>query len=129
MISGPVLWSPDEDKLLNAIVHEFGSNWSLVCDVLASSTAMQGIARNCRQCKDRYKEIQVRPAHSASVSSSRLTPAWSAAYCLHISPLFSRGSLLTAEVSLLRGGCNCLIRPSGSSLPDSPLSVRIAPLL
>ena len=54
-----MLWSPDEDKLLHAIVHEFGSNWSLVCDVLASSTALQGIARNWRQCKDRYKEIQV----------------------------------------------------------------------
>jgi len=60
VVSGPVLWSPDEDKLLHAIVHEFGSNWSLVCDVLASSTALQGIARNWRQCKDRYKEIQVR---------------------------------------------------------------------
>ncbi len=59
VVSGPVLWSPDEDKLLHAIVHEFGSNWSLVCDVLASSTALQGIARNWRQCKDRYKEIQV----------------------------------------------------------------------
>lgn len=60
VVSGPVLWTPDEDKLLHAIVHEFGSNWSLVCDVLASSTALQGIARNWRQCKDRFKEIQVR---------------------------------------------------------------------
>ena len=65
LVSGPVLWSADEDKLLHAIVHEFGSNWSLVCDVLASSTALQGIARPARQVKERYKEIQVRhrPCH------------------------------------------------------------------
>ena len=57
-----MLWTAEEDKLLHAIVHEFGGNWALVADVMGSSTALQGIARSRTACKDRYKEIQVRPA-------------------------------------------------------------------
>ena len=39
-------WSEAEDRLLCAIVHEFGSNWFLVADVLSASCAMQGICRS-----------------------------------------------------------------------------------
>ena len=30
-------WTPVEDQLLCAIVHEFGSNWGLITDVFAAS--------------------------------------------------------------------------------------------
>ena len=45
--SGPSMpWTDAEDRLLCAIVHEFGSNWFLVADVLSASCAMQGIYRS-----------------------------------------------------------------------------------
>ena len=58
-LNGPVLWSPAEDKLLFAIVHEFGDNWALVADVLGSSSSLQGLCRSRVQCRERSIEIKV----------------------------------------------------------------------
>ena len=35
-------WTPVEDQLLCAIVHEFGSNWGLITDVFAASAPFKG---------------------------------------------------------------------------------------
>ncbi|CAL8472359.1 g11902 [Coccomyxa elongata] len=50
-------WSPEEERLLCAIVHEFGSNWFLVADVLATSCSMQGIYRSPGSCRYRFRAI------------------------------------------------------------------------
>ncbi len=55
-------WSDAEDRLLCAIVHEFGSNWFLVADVLSASCAMQGIYRSPTTCRYRFRNLTVRPA-------------------------------------------------------------------
>ncbi len=53
-------WSEAEDRLLCAIVHEFGSNWFLVADVLSASCAMQGICRSPHTCRYRFRSLTVR---------------------------------------------------------------------
>ncbi len=59
-LGGQVLpWTVQEDRLLCAVVHEFGSNWLLVADVLASSTHLQGIYRKPKQCAERFKQLSV----------------------------------------------------------------------
>ncbi|CAL5224932.1 g7701 [Coccomyxa viridis] len=50
-------WSDAEDRLLCAIVHEFGSNWFLVADVLSASCAMQGIYRSPTTCRYRFRNL------------------------------------------------------------------------
>ena len=52
-------WSDAEDRLLCAIVHEFGSNWFLVADVLSASCAMQGIYRSPTTCRYRFRNLTV----------------------------------------------------------------------
>lgn len=52
-------WSEAEDRLLCAIVHEFGSNWFLVADVLSASCAMQGIYRSPTTCRYRFRNLTV----------------------------------------------------------------------
>jgi len=54
-------WSDAEDRLLCAIVHEFGSNWFLVADVLSASCAMQGIYRSPTTCRYRFRNLTVSP--------------------------------------------------------------------
>jgi hypothetical protein len=53
----PIPWSEAEDRLLCAIVHEFGSNWYLVADVLSSSCTMQGIYRSPGTCRYRFRSL------------------------------------------------------------------------
>ncbi len=81
-------WSPEEERLLCAIVHEFGSNWFLVADVLATSCAMQGIYRSPGSCRYRFRAITV-----------------SVALCLVVSRHAFKG-MSQCEGSL---GCNVLI--------------------
>ena len=58
--SGPSMpWTDAEDRLLCAIVHEFGSNWFLVADVLSASCAMQGIYRSPTTCRYRFRNLTV----------------------------------------------------------------------
>ena len=56
-------WSEAEDRLLAAVVHEFGSNWVLVADVLSASCAMQGVCRSPRACRHRFRSLTAR-AHA-----------------------------------------------------------------
>ena len=63
-------WSDAEDRLLCAIVHEFGSNWFLVADVLSASCAMQGIYRSPTTCRYRFRNLTV----SAPVSAGAGQP-------------------------------------------------------
>lgn len=67
-LGGQVLpWTVQEDRLLCAVVHEFGSNWLLVADVLASSTHLQGIYRKPKQCAERFKQLSEGPSTNAGV--------------------------------------------------------------
>ncbi|KAK9905730.1 hypothetical protein WJX75_005313 [Coccomyxa subellipsoidea] len=50
-------WTSEEERLLCAIVHEFGSNWYLVADVLAASCSMQGIYRSPYNCRQKFRAI------------------------------------------------------------------------
>ena len=82
-------WSEAEDRLLCAIVHEFGSNWFLVADVLSGSCAMQGIYRSPHTCRYRFRSLTVRapctgllgpPCVSSSLSRQQ---ALNGPHCLH----------------------------------------------
>lgn len=64
-------WSPEEERLLCAIVHEFGSNWFLVADVLAASCSMQGIYRSPHNCRQRFRAITVGASHCCTLGSFR----------------------------------------------------------
>ena len=50
-------WSPTEDQLLCAIVHEFGSNWGLITDVFAASAPFKGVFRRAEQCRYRFQTL------------------------------------------------------------------------
>ena len=51
------LWSPMEDQLLCAIVHEFGSNWALVTDAFAASAPIKGTFHRAEHCRWRFAHI------------------------------------------------------------------------
>lgn len=55
----PLNWATDEDHLLCAIVNEFGVNWSLVSDVMSSTTALQAIWRRQEFCRTRFQQLSV----------------------------------------------------------------------
>lgn len=65
-------WTSDEERLLCAIVHEFGSNWYLVADVLAASCSMQGIYRSPYNCRQKFRAITVRAKQSPESEYARL---------------------------------------------------------
>ena len=50
-------WTPVEDQLLCAIVHEFGSNWGLITDVFAASAPFKGVYRRAEQCRWRFQAL------------------------------------------------------------------------
>jgi hypothetical protein len=50
-------WSPMEDQLLCAIVHEFGSNWALITDAFAASTPIRGVYHRTEQCRWRFSHL------------------------------------------------------------------------
>ena len=52
-------WSSGEEMLLCAVVHEFGSNWALVADVLAASASMSGVFRPRDACRFRFRTLTV----------------------------------------------------------------------
>ena len=63
--NGGVEWEAFEEELLAAVVHEFGTNWQLVADVLAGASALSGFLRTAKACRDRYNELKVRLAGAA----------------------------------------------------------------
>ena len=73
--SGPSMpWTDAEDRLLCAIVHEFGSNWFLVADVLSASCAMQGIYRSPTTCRYRFRNLTVSLAACSPSPTDASTP-------------------------------------------------------
>ncbi|XP_054803873.1 protein PHOTOPERIOD-INDEPENDENT EARLY FLOWERING 1 isoform X2 [Prosopis cineraria] len=53
-------WLPQEDAILCAIVHEYGSNWSLVSETLYGMTAggsYRGRYRHAVHCCERFREL------------------------------------------------------------------------
>ena len=50
-------WTPVEDQLLCAIVHEFGSNWGLITDVFGASAPFKGVYRRAEQCRWRFQRL------------------------------------------------------------------------
>jgi hypothetical protein len=50
-------WMIAEDQALLAIVHEFGSNWGVVADVLACTYALKDVYRRPHACRQRFKWI------------------------------------------------------------------------
>ena len=57
LLGQPKPWSPVEDALLCAIVHEFGSNWGLITDVFAASAPFKGTYRRAEQCRWRFQRL------------------------------------------------------------------------
>lgn len=56
----PDVWLPQEDAVLCALVHEYGSNWSLVSDALYGMTAggfYRGRFRHPFHCCERFREL------------------------------------------------------------------------
>eukprot|EP00884_Botryococcus_braunii_P008083 jgi/Botrbrau1/17276/Bobra.0015s0034.2 len=57
MPSGREEWPLEREQLLTATVHEFGSNWRLVSDVMNCSLHLHGIHLSDTACKARFKDI------------------------------------------------------------------------
>lgn len=65
----PDSWLPAEDAVLCAVVHEYGSHWSLVSEVLYGMTAggyHRGIFRHPVHCCERFRELFQRYVLSAA---------------------------------------------------------------
>lgn len=59
-IPSPDAWSPQEDAVLCAVVHEYSTNWSLVSDALHSMSAgglYRGMFRHPVHCCERFREL------------------------------------------------------------------------
>ncbi|KAG5398759.1 hypothetical protein IGI04_020573 [Brassica rapa subsp. trilocularis] len=70
-VPSPDSWLPQEDAVLCAMVHEYGSNWSLVSETLYGMTAggaYRGRHRHPAYCCERYRELMQRHVLSASDS-------------------------------------------------------------
>ena len=50
-------WTPMEDQLLCAIVHEFGCNWSLITDAFAAGTPIKGTYHRIEHCRWRFSHL------------------------------------------------------------------------
>lgn len=50
-------WSPMEDQLLCAIVHEFGSNWALITDAFAAGAPIKGTYHRIEHCRWRFSHL------------------------------------------------------------------------
>ena len=50
-------WTPMEDQLLCAIVHEFGCNWSLITDAFAAGTPIKGTYHRIEHCRWRFAHL------------------------------------------------------------------------
>ncbi|KAM7270265.1 hypothetical protein ACFE04_029479 [Oxalis oulophora] len=64
----PDCWAPEEDAILCAVVHEYGSNWSLVSETLYGMTAggkYRGRFRHPVFCCERFRELIQRHVMSA----------------------------------------------------------------
>ncbi|CAH8359897.1 unnamed protein product [Eruca vesicaria subsp. sativa] len=68
-VPSPDSWLPQEDAILCAMVHEYGTNWSLVSETLYGMTAggaYRGRHRHPAYCCERYRELMQRHILSAS---------------------------------------------------------------
>jgi hypothetical protein len=53
-------WSTIKDQSLVVLVHDVGTNWELVSDIINSSLQLKGIFRKPIDCKERHKCIMER---------------------------------------------------------------------
>lgn len=70
----PDSWLPQEDAILCAMVHEYGSNWSLVSGTLYETTAggaYRGRYRHPVYCCERYRELIQRLSASDSAVNEK----------------------------------------------------------
>jgi hypothetical protein len=58
MDSKQVWWTPDEDQVLDRAVQTYGSNWSLVNDVLRNTPGLAGRLRSSQECEMRYTLVK-----------------------------------------------------------------------
>ncbi|XP_058091904.1 protein PHOTOPERIOD-INDEPENDENT EARLY FLOWERING 1-like isoform X2 [Magnolia sinica] len=68
-IPSPDSWSPQEDAILCAVVHEYSANWSLASDVLYDMPAgglYRGRFRHPAHCCERYRELFVKCVSSTT---------------------------------------------------------------
>lgn len=59
-VPSPDVWSPQEDAVLCAVVHEYGSHWGLASDTLYGMTAggsYRGRYRHPAHCCERFREL------------------------------------------------------------------------
>ncbi|KAJ9153312.1 hypothetical protein P3X46_026762 [Hevea brasiliensis] len=67
-VPSPDSWLPQEDAILCAVVHEYGPQWSLVCETLYGMTAggfYRGRYRHPVHCCERFRELIQRYVLSA----------------------------------------------------------------
>ncbi|KAJ1922575.1 chromatin modification- protein VID21 [Tieghemiomyces parasiticus] len=56
--ASPAAWTPEADTRLQALVEQYGGNWSLVASALTADTHLPGSApRNPRDCYDRWRYL------------------------------------------------------------------------
>lgn len=88
-IPSPDFWLPQEDAILCAMVHEYGSHWSMISSTLFSMTAggfYRGRYRHPVHCCERYRELIHRYVISApdNPNSEKTTNASSGKALLRI---------------------------------------------
>ncbi|KAK6124620.1 hypothetical protein DH2020_041634 [Rehmannia glutinosa] len=69
ILPSPDLWSPTEDAVLCAVVHEYGPNWNLASEILFGMTAggsYRGRFRHPVHCSERFRELLQRYVFSVS---------------------------------------------------------------
>lgn len=50
-----VVWTKEDDSVLRSLVHEFGTNWELLCDLLNSQLPQR--YHSSKQCCDRWSHV------------------------------------------------------------------------
>lgn len=88
-VPSPDFWLPQEDAILCAMVHEYGTHWSMISSTLYSMTAggfYRGRYRHPVHCCERYRELVQRYVISApdNPNSEKITNASSGKALLKI---------------------------------------------
>ena len=92
-VPSPDFWLPQEDAILCAMVHEYGTHWSMISSTLYSMTAggfYRGRYRHPVHCCERYRELVQRYVISApdNPNSEKITNASSGKALLKITEVF-----------------------------------------
>ena len=129
-----VPWTKADEQMLLAIVHEFGSNWQLVADVVNSGYAIKGVYRRPEQCKMRFRVLQGNSQREIQAQAAAAAAAAVAAASgdpqqqqPQLASQASTGSALLQQISQQQLPPQLQLQAGGSGIVTNAVNVPLQP--